>query len=735
MSNLIATDQLLLSGQLVTATGGQLYINGSAAAGGSIINVTGSSSIVSANFTGIGGAIIFTSGGLIFISGGAGGGGSYDPLGTAANSGQILNSSILALSGFTAPAAAKYVLTSGIQTITSQKIFADVLSFNSGTTSAVHLVGAPNNYTFQTGDYIVIATGASNNWTGILPNPALFSGMFFIFINGMTGPVTISGNIGSDVNPIISPTDALEVYAANTPIASWNYIRQTGNAAISHLYTDIQGLSGLAMTNLGSTGNALYILATGLSGADNAHITLTGQTLLSVVSFLSGFVTGASGYLSSHTASGSSLTVTGSNTIANPSLIGVSGMSVITSGSQVIFNASATQTLQPSPGVNLTLMAGTGILTNVVVVPAVSGSLLIFNTGGVMDIGLIHSDLTMALGSNDVKTPFYGYFHHTGAPPTNGVGHGIGGLFRSQDISGASMPLIGVEGRVDAFGYASAYTSAAFNSTYIGNTFTGVLYGANISSLNIYSGDGATPLPQGVSIGFYVPPMVGGSAQFSFYASNILRVNNTIQAYDTAGVNSIIIYDDGTNGNIQTSAGEIILTPANGIVLMNAALAAPLTNGALLGQAGNAWNVTATNLNLNGQQISATGNNLFMNGVNVTPRPIGFSTDGAGSVVVTGIKGYVTCPYAGTITGWTLVANQSGNLNIDIYKIASGVTLPNTSIVAGGLGPSLSGAAIAYSASLSTWGNTQVAVNDIFGWVVTGAPSTITKFTFSLNIA
>ena len=56
------------------------------------------------------------------------------------------------------------------------------------------------------------------------------------------------------------------------------------------------------------------------------------------------------------------------------------------------------------------------------------------------------------------------------------------------------------------------------------------------------------------------------------------------------------------------------------------------------------------------------------------PNPVGIvgiTIDGGGSVPTTGIKGFIQCPYSGTITGWAIVADQSGSASLDIWKASS----------------------------------------------------------------
>lgn len=53
----------------------------------------------------------------------------------------------------------------------------------------------------------------------------------------------------------------------------------------------------------------------------------------------------------------------------------------------------------------------------------------------------------------------------------------------------------------------------------------------------------------------------------------------------------------------------------------------------------------------------------------VTPKsPGGITIDGGGSVITTGSKGYARVPNSGTITGYTLLAKESGDIIMDVKK-------------------------------------------------------------------
>lgn len=91
-----------IGGTIIFTSGGIIFISGASGNGGgggnttgTNVQITGGSILNFANFTGIGGTIVFTSGGFVYFSGNN----SFDALGTAANTGQILYQTLLNFSG------------------------------------------------------------------------------------------------------------------------------------------------------------------------------------------------------------------------------------------------------------------------------------------------------------------------------------------------------------------------------------------------------------------------------------------------------------------------------------------------------------------------------------------------------------------------------------------------------------------------------------------------------------
>lgn len=109
----------------------------------------------------------------------------------------------------------------------------------------------------------------------------------------------------------------------------------------------------------------------------------------------------------------------------------------------------------------------------------------------------------------------------------------------------------------------------------------------------------------------------------------------------------------------------------------------------------------------------------------------GVTVDGAGSAITTGNKGYVVVPYGGTITGWTLIADQSGSCVIDVWKAAGTIPALSDSIT-GTEKPTLASQQINSDINLTTW-TSSVSPGDIFAFNVDSA-STLTRVNLSIYI-
>jgi hypothetical protein len=134
-----------------------------------------------------------------------------------------------------------------------------------------------------------------------------------------------------------------------------------------------------------------------------------------------------------------------------------------------------------------------------------------------------------------------------------------------------------------------------------------------------------------------------------------------------------------------------------------------------------------SNLTMTGTTLSATAS------VSVATRTVGITIDGGGSAITTGVKGYIQVPYSGTISKWTLLADQTGDIVIDVWVEDYAGALPdNTDSITGGNEPEISGNVKATDSTLTGWGTT-VTAGDVFGFNVDSATD-IERVTLTIEV-
>lgn len=93
-------------------------------------------------------------------------------------------------------------------------------------------------------------------------------------------------------------------------------------------------------------------------------------------------------------------------------------------------------------------------------------------------------------------------------------------------------------------------------------------------------------------------------------------------------------------------------------------------------------------------------------------RSFGITIDGGGAVITTGLKGYVSIPFSGTITQWDLVADVAGDIVIDIWKDTYANFPPVVAdTITGTEKPTLAASQKNQDTALTTW-NTTVTAGD-----------------------
>jgi|SRR5262245_20874156 len=111
---------------------------------------------------------------------------------------------------------------------------------------------------------------------------------------------------------------------------------------------------------------------------------------------------------------------------------------------------------------------------------------------------------------------------------------------------------------------------------------------------------------------------------------------------------------------------------------------------------------------------------------------INFIMDGGGQAISTGLKGFLEVPAAMTINRWTLLADVSGSIVVDVWRDTYANAPPTVAdVITASAKPTISGANKAQSSTLTGW-NTSLAAGDILAFNVNSV-STITRCTISLK--
>ena len=113
---------------------------------------------------------------------------------------------------------------------------------------------------------------------------------------------------------------------------------------------------------------------------------------------------------------------------------------------------------------------------------------------------------------------------------------------------------------------------------------------------------------------------------------------------------------------------------------------------------------------------------------------ITFVMDGGGSVLTTGVQGFIEIPFACTLSSVTLLADTTGSIVIDIWKDVYASYPPTNAdsiILSGGTLPTISGGLKYQDMSLTGW-NTTVSAGNILGFNIDSV-DVITKCTLVLK--
>jgi hypothetical protein len=197
---------------------------------------------------------------------------------------------------------------------------------------------------------------------------------------------------------------------------------------------------------------------------------------------------------------------------------------------------------------------------------------------------------------------------------------------------------------------------------------------------------------------------------------------------DLTGVNitspsnyDILWYDSGTAQWVNSTN----LTDLNNVVKGNTADIATNAGDILSLQ---------SDVSDNAADIATNEDNISANFGNITELKniaIVYMIDGGGEAIDTGEKGHLDIPFDCTITGWILLADQSGSIIIDVWNDSYANFPPTVAdTIAGSEKPTLSSGQKNQDLSLGTW-TTSVSAGDILAFNVDSV-STVTRVTLTI---
>jgi len=303
---------------------------------------------------------------------------------------------------------------------------------------------------------------------------------------------------------------------------------------------------------------------------------------------------------------------------------------------------------------------------------------------------------------------------------------------------------------------ASAFTSGsiAIGDGALGGTFSftsqkGIAIGRNARAQTPY-GDGAIAIgfdvkvvrDCGIAIGKNLNQAI---SDFDHYRPVIIGDGSNLKGGDSIAIGTnVSILGEGSQNKIAIGTGATVQDVSGAVAIgngVNAATANTVTIKKL-------QMLDYATLDFENDTAAATGG-IPLGGIYHTEGLLKISTgsdgssgvgsfgitiDGGGADITTGVKGYVSIPYSGTITDWVIIGDASGSCVVDIWKTtyASFPPLVGDSIT-GSEKPTLSSSSINTDNDLTTW-TTSVTAGDIIGFNVDSV-SGLTRLNLAIKVS
>lgn len=108
-----------------------------------------------------------------------------------------------------------------------------------------------------------------------------------------------------------------------------------------------------------------------------------------------------------------------------------------------------------------------------------------------------------------------------------------------------------------------------------------------------------------------------------------------------------------------------------------------------------------------------------------------YGIDNDGTVLNTGIQGTVDVPYGFDIIRWTLIGDQSGSANIDLWSCEYGTVPTAAHSMSGNVGMTISSATANQSGDISNWNMKRINAGNVVTYYVQSC-DTITNLTINI---
>lgn len=286
-------------------------------------------------------------------------------------------------------------------------------------------------------------------------------------------------------------------------------------------------------------------------------------------------------------------------------------------------------------------------------------------------------------------------------------------------------------------GYRIMLQNVSGANTLTLSTSTSAFYGAGTSgtSVSVAAGNGVTLVSDGTNWEVY-PAFLGGSGTVTSVATGCGLTGGTITSTGTLSETIVFGVHNGNYSILTGDCGKSLTTNTTATYTFPQAGSAGFLTGWYATvqniSAANTLTLSTTTSNFYGAGASGTSftlaigsaATLISDGTNwqILLQPLvtqthafGYTFDGGGSALSSGLTKYVTIPLTCTLKAWN-IAVDTGTATLTTWKIATGTAIPTVTNTISTSGVAISTGTAIHSATMSDFTTTAVTANDIFGF-------------------